>query len=491
MVFAAVVSRLPAQLREAMEESQLIDPGLLRHYPRTCWRLLGLGASPVQRTTMVMGISSASQAGSEAVRLVGTGCESGRARDLPEGRVGVGKLGASSKSDDGSSWMHSALQEDKTFEVQAAKEGRVGAEPKRPRRKTGKTSQEEGESVGTRVSQLKRESAVPEQAVMSSPAGGLQARLDPPEDIVVLYHTLVRDQALPPGFEEAFSKLAPHISIAAKRQQGRLADTDNPRAALHLHELKKQDRDSERRTEVARAQFLLAAARPPRRYVSRLQRAIYQGPNARQETEDAERVRWVRHLAELLVHSSTPMGETLRERPGDTSLLGAGRRVSTLRSRVRAVRRFVAWLGANHNIAYPTALEQLLEYLRVRLSEPCNRGSLRNAHEALVFLEEAAAVPTGQKFTGMSLYAVGYKELLSRALPGAPVKQAPRMYTTMLAGLEEAVLDSSNAVYSRIYSWWILVQTWCTLRFSDHRGISPRDVKVRTVGSAETIGDWS
>ena len=74
MVFAAVVSRLPAQLREAMEESQLIDPGLLRHYPRTCWRLLGLGASPVQRTTMVLGISSASQARSEAVRLVGTGC---------------------------------------------------------------------------------------------------------------------------------------------------------------------------------------------------------------------------------------------------------------------------------------------------------------------------------------------------------------------------------------------------------------------------------
>ena len=94
-----------------------------------------------------------------------------------------------------------------------------------------------------------------------------------------------------------------------------------------------------------------------------------------------------------------------------------------------------------------------MEYLRVRLGEPCNRGSLRNAHEALVFLEEAAAVPTGQRSTGMSLYAVRYKDLLSRALLGAPVKQAPRMYTTMLAGVEEAVLDSGSAVFSRIYSW--------------------------------------
>ena len=40
-VFAAVVSRLPTELRKAMEESRLINPGLLRHYPRTCWRLLG------------------------------------------------------------------------------------------------------------------------------------------------------------------------------------------------------------------------------------------------------------------------------------------------------------------------------------------------------------------------------------------------------------------------------------------------------------------
>ena len=68
----------------------------------------------------------------------------------------------------------------------------------------------------------------------------------------------------------------------------------------------------------------------------------------RQETEDAERVRWVRHLADLLAESPTPMGGALRSKLGDTSLLGAGRRASKLRCQVRAVR--LKWLWENHGV---------------------------------------------------------------------------------------------------------------------------------------------
>ena len=35
-----------------------------------------------------------------------------------------------------------------------------------------------------------------------------------------------------------------------------------------------------------------------------------------------------------------------------------------------------------------------------------------------------------------------------------------------------------------MYAWWVLLQNWCTLRFSDHRGISPRTVQ-------EGAGFWS
>ena len=40
---------------------------------------------------------------------------------------------------------------------------------------------------------------------------------------------------------------------------------------------------------------------------------------------------------------------------------------------------------------------------------------------------------------------------------------------------------------SRIYAWWVLVQTWCTLRFSDHRGISPQEVKMDSSGFAAVL----
>ena len=36
----------------------------------------------------------------------------------------------------------------------------------------------------------------------------------------------------------------------------------------------------------------------------------------------------------------------------------------------------------------------------------------------------------------------------------------------------------------RMYAWWVLLQNWCTLRFSDHRGISPRTIQ-------EGAGFWS
>ena len=52
----------------------------------------------------------------------------------------------------------------------------------------------------------------------------------------------------------------------------------------------------------------------------------------------------------------------------------------------------------------------------------------------------------------------------------------------VLAALEDAVSDPSAVLYYRIYSWWILVQCWGTLRFSDHRGFRPADVLLDSEG---------
>ena len=68
------------------------------------------------------------------------------------------------------------------------------------------------------------------------------------------------------------------------------------------------------------------------------------------------------------------------------------------------------------------------------------------------------------------------------------------MFLCVLAGLENLVTSPKIAPYLRVFSWWICLQHWGTLRFSDHRGISPSSVSfqgidfVSVLTHSKTIG---
>ena len=134
----------------------------------------------------------------------------------------------------------------------------------------------------------------------------------------------------------------------------------------------------------------------------------------------------------------------------------------------------------------------------MRHSEPCTRGGLKSTHQALVFMEDIAAVEV--KLTQSPLYSTIYKELLSSTLAGGSQRQAPRYLTVMVQALEDAVIDETVRPYFRIYAWWLLLQCWATLRFSDHRGLIPdesfevkgntlntRLLRSKTLGSDKTV----
>ena len=172
------------------------------------------------------------------------------------------------------------------------------------------------------------------------------------------------------------------------------------------------------------------------------------------------------------------MGTLLAAQPSNLQLLGAGRRAATLRSRVRAVKRFLDWLAVSHAKGFPTELQDYTGYFQERQSEPCTQGALKGAHKALVFMEEVAGVTAQARSTTSSLYLVIQKELLANSIPGRPTEQAPRMFLSMLAALEELTVDDKSLPYYRVHAWWILLQSWGTMRFSDHRGPKPSDVQV-------------
>ena len=110
---------------------------------------------------------------------------------------------------------------------------------------------------------------------------------------------------------------------------------------LHSHERRQEERLTEKQTA---AQFQWAAGEKPRRFRTRLEKSLHNRPTAGQDAEEAERQRWLHILADLVRHSPTPMGQLLAAQPSNVSVLGGGKRTSTLRSGVRAIEKFVNWL---------------------------------------------------------------------------------------------------------------------------------------------------
>ena len=267
---------------------------------------------------------------------------------------------------------------------------------------------------------------------------------------------------------------------AANRLQTSAASVSDSMASMALLALR---RESDHRGAVAKTitdQLVVAVDTKSKRFRTKWQRAIYEGPTARKDAETAERDRWIQLLANLLRSTDTPMGKLIRENPSNIQLLRGGRRAGTLRSRVRSVQKFLGWLIASHGISFPVHWRQLTEYLQVRYSEPCVRGSLKLVHSSYIFLQEVAGVE--DKLTDSAMYAVSLKELMSQASPGRPPRQAPRFRTILLGAFEDMVLSGDKPVFLRVLSWWLLVQSWGTLRFDDHRGLLPRDFIVSSTG---------
>ena len=205
----------------------------------------------------------------------------------------------------------------------------------------------------------------------------------PPEDIVVLYQTLVRDGPLPARYEQEFATQAKVIAPVAAREERMMANFGNVEAAVWLHDREKGKYEEEEVVQQTAAQFQWAAGERPRRYRTLLGRSLYDGPTARRDAEEAERQRWLRVLADLA------RGQLFATQPGSVEVLGGGKRASILRSRVRAIRKFLSWLHVTHGIQSPQLVEHFTEYLRMRLSEPCNRGALKTPYRAQVTPERA------------------------------------------------------------------------------------------------------
>ena len=266
-------------------------------------------------------------------------------------------------------------------------------------------------------------------------------------DAFVLYRSLVWEGVLPEGFDREFQEFYSPVSPAAERQRQNSAHCDNVAAAGWLSEHKRQAevREKARLREPTLAGVVAATTgRVPKTFKSRLQRALYDTPSARQEAEEGERLRWLQALALLVERSPTPMGNLLARQPGSIALLDAGRRAATLRNRIRLLRNYFSWLTATHEVLYPISPEHFVGFLRARASEPVNRGALRNVNRTFTFLHEVTETEQANRLTATPLYDAVYREILTSCEPGRPVKQPPRFPVGLLAVVENFVTTDSS-----------------------------------------------
>ena len=184
---------------------------------------------------------------------------------------------------------------------------------------------------------------------------------------------------------------------------------------------------------------MLAALEEPSRFRTRLQRVRYEGATAWKDAEDEVRAQWLHILCGIVANTNAPMEQLVRDKPGSSQLLAAGRRATTLRA--RTPRKYVTWHASGFSVSFPSEVSHVVEYHQLKLSEP---------HQAMCFFEEVCGVKEMDRFTNNAIYLLAKREVLAAALPGALPRQSPRIPRALLAAIEDLVLNESALCYLRI-----------------------------------------
>ena len=101
-------------------------------------------------------------------------------------------------------------------------------------------------------------------------------------DPELVYYTQVKDGAIPPGYVADFLPLA-----SAVREVNTFSTLRNITARVLLHERSKTVALAAASNFQTSRQLRQASEHQPRKYKSRLQKSVYSGPNARQDTDTA------------------------------------------------------------------------------------------------------------------------------------------------------------------------------------------------------------
>ena len=197
-------------------------------------------------------------------------------------------------------------------------------------------------------------------------------------------------------------------------------------ASRYAWQRTREQEDTANTQKSVELQMLYAGAQALKKARSRLAQMVFSTATARQDAENVERIKRIACLSQFVAGTATPLGQRLVQRPAEAASMGLGLRAGTLRNRAHVLRRYFLWLAQSFRLPFPEQEEHCLDHLALRVQEPCTRCTLKGVHQSFVYLEEVSEIEPHPRVTLRQHYSNMLAELLSRTLPGAPSRQAPR-----------------------------------------------------------------
>lgn len=197
----------------------------------------------------------------------------------------------------------------------------------------------------------------------------------------------------------------------------------------------------------------------------------------RADAEGAELSRWRTELKAYFVESSVPAirlaSECLDPERALAGFIGRTR-AGTLRAYVRCWGQLRRWLLTARGSPWPTTPSDIIDYLHVRLDEPCGASVPQSVLQAIVWVEKVAGLEDKHRVSlrpevGRA-FAAASSEL---GLTAPPTRRAPRFPVAILAAFEKYIMVRTNPDYLRGLAWIRLIKVWATLRFDDHTWLRP------------------
>ena len=187
------------------------------------------------------------------------------------------------------------------------------------------------------------------------------------------YETLVHEEMLPQGFEPQFRYLCAAARPASFRVERKWARATPMQVGMLAWQRSREQEHTANTQKSVELQMLYAGAQAPKKARSRLAQMVFNTATARQDAENAERLKWIACLSQMVAGTATPLGQRLVQRPAEVASMGLGLRAGTLRNRAHVLRRYFLWLAQSFPLTIPRTGGTLLGL-------PGTQGS-RTVHE--------------------------------------------------------------------------------------------------------------